>query len=140
MSAPIFKKYGEIPLKPLALSSRKELIKLTISYESVGFKCIDESVGCFRYDRKLVSSVGISLSARHLAILTNYVLNSSDISTGSSTISLFTLRESVNEDFCLPGNKERKISQVFFIGFYKLETVDENNFFARFFSLVDLLA
>ena len=110
MSAPIFKKYGEISLKPLALLSCKELIKLTISYESVGFKCMDESVGCFRYDRKLVSSVALSLSARRLALFTKYVLNSSEISRGSSPIASFTVRELVQEDFCLPGNKERKIS------------------------------
>ena len=114
MLAPIFKKYGEISLKPLALLSCKELIELTISYESVGFKCIIESVGCFRYDKKLVSSVALSLSARRLAIFTKYVLNFSEISTGSSTIASFTVRELVNEDFCLPSNKERKISQVFF--------------------------
>ena len=42
---------------------------------------MDESVECFRYDKKLVSSVALSLSARRLAIFTKYVLNSSEIST-----------------------------------------------------------
>ena len=42
--------------------------------------------------------------------------------------------------FVYEATRNVKFLKFFFIGFYKPKTVAKNNFFARFFSLVNLLA
>ena len=91
---------------------------------------MDEGEDCLKFDITLVSSVYFNFSARSFAMLARKVLNCSDTFEGSTISASLTVRELVNEGFCLHGNKERKISQIF-LGC--LKAGDDNNFFRQIF-------
>ena len=83
---------------------------------------MDEGEDCCKFDIKVVSSVYFNFSARSFAMLTKKLLHYLDISLGSTISASLTVRESVNEGFCLHGNKERRISQIFLGCFLNIES------------------